>query len=102
MLEEELHDFSITEPVYEIDVERHKYIAEAYGIMTLPTLITGNNVLSGLPTESDLRSFILQSFPGVCATGNEPSRYRVFSGMQERLRAQREEYLEEQPRELHN
>ena len=96
MLNEELRDFDIQSPIYEVDIEKHRFIAEAYGIMTLPTLITGTNILSGLPTESDLRSFILQSFPG-CSSGNEPSRYRVFTGMQKIMRAQREEHAEERP-----
>jgi len=95
MLKEELSDFAIPSPIYEVDIEKHQYIAEAYGVQTLPTLITGTNILSGLPTESDLRSFILQSFPGACRSGSEPSRYRVFSGMQKIMRAQRERHIEE-------
>ncbi len=97
MLKEELHDFAISSPIYEIDVEKCEYISEAYGIMTLPTLITGSNILSGVPTESDLRSFILQSFPGACSSGNEPSRYRVLTGMQKIMRAQRKQHVEERP-----
>ncbi|MHA2423448.1 MAG: thioredoxin family protein [Candidatus Thorarchaeota archaeon] len=89
MLEEELRDFKIETDLYEVDIERHEFIAEAYGVMMVPTLVTGKNSISGLPTETDLRTFILQSFPGACRTGDEPSRYRVLSGMQEMLRTQR-------------
>jgi len=89
MLEEELKDFSIETELYEVNIDRHQFIAEAYGVMMVPTLITGYNSLSGVPTETDLRTFILQSFPGVCHRGEEPSRYRVLSGMQEILRTQR-------------
>ncbi len=91
MLEEELRDFVIATSLFEVDIERHKFIAEAYGIMMVPTLVMRNSTLSGVPTESDLRSFILQSFPGACRTGDEPSRYRVLSGMQKILKTQRQQ-----------
>ncbi len=91
MIEEELKDFGIATSLFEVDIERHEYIAKAYGVMMVPTLVTGKNTLSGVPTESDLRSFILQSFPRACRTGDEPSRYRVLSGMQKILKTQRQQ-----------
>lgn len=91
MLEEEMRDFAITTSLFEVDIERHKYIAEAYGVTMIPTLVTGKRSLSGVPTESDLRSFILQVFPEICRTGDEPSRYRVLSGMQKILKTQRQQ-----------
>ena len=91
MLEEEMKDFAITTRLFEVDIERHNYIAEAYGVTMIPTLVTGNRSLSGVPTESDLRSFILQVFPEICRTGDEPSRYRVLSGMQKILKTQRQQ-----------
>jgi glutaredoxin len=89
MLEEEIRGFGIETDLYEVDIERHEYIAQAYGVMMVPTLVTGNNSISGVPTETDIRTFILQAFPGACKSGDEPSRYRVFSGMQDLLRSQR-------------
>jgi glutaredoxin len=90
MLEEELNGFGIETSLFEVDIERHQYIAEAYGVMMVPTLVAGNNSISGVPTETDLRTFVLQSFPGVCLSGEEPSRYRVLSGMQKMLKAERQ------------
>lgn len=95
MLEEELKDFAIQANLHVIDVERHEFIAEAYDIMMVPTLVSGNCTISGVPTESDLRSFVMQSFPGVCHLGSEPSPYRILSGMKELMRADKIKELRE-------
>lgn len=64
MLEEEEADIRDTATVYEVNVEKHPFIAEAYGIMVVPTLVAGCKALYGVPCESELRSFLLQAAVG--------------------------------------
>ena len=61
MLQEEWNDLGISEQIHEVDVEKHTYIAEAYGILVVPTLVTGNQKISGVPSSDDLRSFLIQA-----------------------------------------
>ena len=47
--------------LYEVDIDRHKYITEAYQVQAVPTLVAGATSLTGLPSAEELRSFLLQS-----------------------------------------
>lgn len=89
MLEEELGDFIPPSEIYEVDIERYQHIAEAYNILVVPTLVAGGQSLSGLPTESDLRSFLIQSIPGLDRTESEESRKKVLSKMQKMMKDQK-------------
>ena len=60
MLEEEAEDLGLLQSIFEVNVDRHHHIAEAYSILVVPTLVSGMHKISGVPTASDLRSFILQ------------------------------------------
>jgi len=60
MLEVEADELGLLQLVYEVDVDRHHHIAEAYSILVVPSLVAGMHKISGVPTASDLRSFILQ------------------------------------------
>ncbi|MFW9893362.1 MAG: thioredoxin family protein [Candidatus Thorarchaeota archaeon] len=62
MLEDESKSLGIEQQVYEVNVEKQNRIAEAYGILVVPTLVAGSFKISGVPTEGDLRSFLLQAF----------------------------------------
>ncbi len=61
MIESESDTFEDPESIHEINVDRHSQIAEAYGILVVPTLVSRGCMLSGVPCEEDLRSFLLQS-----------------------------------------
>ena len=91
MLEEEIDDFILPSDIYEIDIERYRHIAEAYGVMVVPTLIAGGHSISGLPTASDLRAFLMQSFPSFTQSDSEKSRKKVLHRMQKLMREQRAE-----------
>jgi len=60
MLEAESEELGLLQSVYEVDVDRHHHIAEVYSILVVPSLVAGMHKISGVPTASDLRSFILQ------------------------------------------
>ncbi len=64
MLEDEGKALGTEQLVYEVNVDNQHRIAEAYGILVVPTLVVGSYKISGVPTSSDLRSFLLQSFSG--------------------------------------
>jgi predicted DsbA family dithiol-disulfide isomerase len=61
MLEEECRTLGTEQQVYEVDVEKQHRIAEAYGILAVPTLVAGSRKISGVPTADDLHSFLLQA-----------------------------------------
>jgi len=61
MLEHESEALGTEQNIYEVDVERQYRIAEAYGILVVPTIVAGSYKISGVPSESDLRSFLLQA-----------------------------------------
>ena len=61
MLEDECKELGTEQQVYEVDVEKQHRIAEAYGILAVPTLVAGSFKISGVPTIDDLRSFLLQA-----------------------------------------
>jgi thioredoxin-like negative regulator of GroEL len=63
MLEDESDTFDSLQPIFEVDVDRHHHIAEVYGILVVPTLVAGMQKISGVPTQSDLRSFLLHMNP---------------------------------------
>ncbi|MFX0107666.1 MAG: thioredoxin family protein [Candidatus Hodarchaeota archaeon] len=64
MIDNESADLGCREPLFEINVDEHDHIAEAYGIMMVPTLVSRGRVLSGVPCQEDLRAFMLQSLTG--------------------------------------
>ena len=64
MLEDESEVLGTEQNIYEVDVERQYRIAEAYGILAVPTLVAGAYKISGVPEASDLRSFLLQAVSG--------------------------------------
>lgn len=61
MLEDECQALGTEQQVYEVDVEKQHRIAEAFGILAVPTLVAGSFKISGVPTPGDLRSFLLQA-----------------------------------------
>jgi hypothetical protein len=61
MLEDECQALGTQQQVYEVDVEKQHRIAEAFGILAVPTLVAGSWKISGVPTSGDLRSFLLQA-----------------------------------------
>jgi len=63
MLNEESEELGGLQPIFEVDVDRHQHITEAYGILVVPTLVAGMQKISGVPTQSDLRSFLLHLNP---------------------------------------
>ena len=71
MLEEESEGLGLIEPVFEVNVDRHHHIAEAYSILAVPTLVSGMHKISGVPSASDLRSFILQINAGTRSGGKK-------------------------------
>ena len=64
MVEAECDTIGETTRLYEVDVERHTHIAETYGVLAVPTLVSGSVSLSGVPCSEDLRSFLFQSIAG--------------------------------------
>ena len=64
MLKNEVDALAPSMTIHEIDVDVHSVIARAFGIVSVPTMVSGNMFLSGLPTSSDIQSFVLQAFPG--------------------------------------
>jgi thioredoxin-like negative regulator of GroEL len=72
MLEKQSEALGIEQNIYEVDVERQYRIAEAYGILVVPTLVAGSFKISGVPEESDLHSFLLQALSrGFLRHGNK-------------------------------
>jgi len=49
MLDDESGELGIPETVFEVDVNRHHHIAEAYGILVVPTLVAGCRRSQGFP-----------------------------------------------------
>ena len=86
MLDDESGELGIPETVFEVDVDRHHHIAEAYGILVVPTLVAGMQKISGVPTHSDLKSFLLQVSPSTQSTterGAPNSVLREARGLRE-------------------
>jgi hypothetical protein len=74
MIDEESSNLGCKEPLFEVNVEHHSHIAEAYGILMVPTLVSRDNILSGVPCQDDLRAFLLKS---LTATMKERSEGRA-------------------------
>jgi len=74
MVETECDTIGETTRLHEIDVERHTRIAKTYGVLAVPTLISGSQSLSGVPCSDDLRSFLFQSIAGRPLDKNEDAR----------------------------
>lgn len=81
MLDQDESDLADVAQVYEVNVERHPFIAEAYGIMVVPTLVAGCKALYGVPSESELRSFILQAAVGDFSRGTGDDPWPPLSSM---------------------
>jgi hypothetical protein len=64
MIENECLKLGQEIPIYEVSIEECCQIADAYGILTVPTLVAGNKMLTGVPGQSDLHSFLLQAAAG--------------------------------------
>ncbi len=64
MVETECDTIGETTRLYEVNIERHTHIAETYGVLAVPTLVSGSVSLSGVPCSDDLRSFLFQSIAG--------------------------------------
>ena len=64
MIVEDTQELSGLVPIHEVDIEKHESIAKVYGVLMVPTLVSGSSVLSGLPSDSDLHSFILKAAAG--------------------------------------
>lgn len=60
--------------VYEIDIGRYENLAQIYGILTVPTLVSGTYTMTGIPSSLDLQSFLLQSFTANSCEDNSPYR----------------------------
>jgi len=72
MLEDEGKSLGTEQQVYEVNVEKQHRIAEAFGILVVPTLVAGSYKISGVPSSSDLRSFLLQAVSrGFLRTGTK-------------------------------
>ncbi len=59
MIQTELLDLVYPVRVHEIDVEKQTHIARVFGVLIVPTLISYSRRIAGLPSQTDLRSFIL-------------------------------------------
>ncbi|NOR38732.1 MAG: hypothetical protein GQ580_03995 [Candidatus Thorarchaeota archaeon] len=74
MVETECDSIGETTRLHEIDVEMHTRIAETYGVLAVPTLVSGSHSLSGVPCSDDLRSFLFQSIAGRPLNEDEDAR----------------------------
>ena len=74
MVETECDTIGGATRLHEIDVERHTHIAETYGVLAVPTLVSGSHSLSGVPCSDDLRSFLFQSIAGRPLNEDEDAR----------------------------
>jgi len=74
MVETECDTIGETTRLHEVDVERYTHIAETYGVLAVPTLVSGSHSLSGVPCSDDLRSFLFQSIAGRPLNEGEDAR----------------------------
>ena len=74
MVETEYDNIGEATRLHEIDVEMHTHIAETYGVLAVPTLVSGSHSLSGVPCSDDLRSFLFQSIAGRPLNEDEEAR----------------------------
>ncbi|MBN2230826.1 MAG: thioredoxin family protein [Candidatus Thorarchaeota archaeon] len=94
MLLEKYEEFGQLDTIYEVNVDVHYHIAEAYGILVVPTLVAGMQKITGVPTETDLRSFILQITSGAKAKGK---KVPASSFLREARKIQKTQVQEESP-----
>ena len=80
MIENECHSLEQEIPIYEVSIEECQQIAEAYGILTVPTLVAGSKMLTGVPGHSDLQSFLLQAAAGR-GTNHKIDQTRLLSNL---------------------
>ncbi|NHI83560.1 MAG: thioredoxin [Candidatus Thorarchaeota archaeon] len=73
MLENASHELSESTLIYEVNIDRYQSIAEIYGIMMVPTLVSKGNMICGVPTSADLISFLMQSITEPIAVHQEGS-----------------------------
>ncbi|TFH09665.1 MAG: hypothetical protein E4H14_04060 [Candidatus Thorarchaeota archaeon] len=78
MLEEESEELGLLQSIYEVNVDRHHHIAEAFSILVVPSIVSGMHKISGVPSASDLRSFILQVNAGARAGFNKDNPRSVL------------------------
>ncbi|MBD3405837.1 MAG: hypothetical protein GF411_06880 [Candidatus Lokiarchaeota archaeon] len=64
MIEEQLSELNLNIVLYEINIDENMNIAQVYGILEVPTVISRTKRLSGLPSFADLRSLLFQSIMG--------------------------------------
>ena len=82
MVNEESLDIGGAPSLYEVNIEKHRRIAEAFGVMMVPTLVSGRNTISGVPSTTDLRSFLLQSASRKLSRSNEKIARKFISSVQ--------------------
>jgi len=87
MVETECDTIGETTRLHEIDVERHTHIAETYGVLAVPTLVSGSQSLSGVPCSDDLRSFLFQSIAGRPLDKDEDARSVLRSARHKKFRS---------------
>ena len=81
MLEEEAEELGTLPAIFEVNVDKYQNIAEVYNVLVVPTLVAGVQQITGVPTPSDLRSFILQISAGkhdAVSTRNPSSMLRLI------------------------
>ncbi|MHA2377648.1 MAG: thioredoxin domain-containing protein [Candidatus Thorarchaeota archaeon] len=88
MIESESEGLEDPEPIHEVNVDRHSHIAEAYNILVVPTLVSRGHMLTGVPCQEDLRSFLLQSI-AARTIDREESRARTVLRSARQRRAMR-------------
>ncbi|MHA1936075.1 MAG: thioredoxin family protein [Candidatus Thorarchaeota archaeon] len=81
MVDEESVDIGGAPSLYEVNIEEHRRIAEAFGVMMVPTLVSGRNTISGIPSTTDLRSFLLQSASRKLSRSNEKIARKYISSV---------------------
>jgi len=102
MVETECDTIGETTRLHEVDVERYTHIAETYGVLAVPTLVSGSQSLSGVPCSDDLRSFLFQSIAGRPLNKDEDARsvlrsarHRKFQSNQRRSLVEADSSLRE-------
>lgn len=85
MLEEEAEELGSLPSIFEVNVDKYQNIAEVYNVLVVPTLVAGIQQITGVPSASDLRSFILQISAGrhtKASTHNPSSLLRLVRKIQ--------------------
>ncbi len=70
MLNEEVSELGHTLPIIQVDIDRYPTLTKIFNISVVPTLIYHDAVLSGLPSVTDLRDFLLRSLSTSFITGS--------------------------------